>query len=83
MDEQFFPPLKFLHSLSSLIRGKLDAMRRIPTDELKSSLLPGTLGALKTREDGTILDGNHRVFVLKERGENVDSLPREIIKRDI
>jgi hypothetical protein len=37
---------------------------------------------LKARPDGTILDGHHRVHVLRTRGENVDALPREILERD-
>lgn len=31
--------------------------------------------------DGTILDGNHRIHVLRKRGVDVDGLPREIVAR--
>jgi hypothetical protein len=32
---------------------------------------------LKTRSDGTILDGHHRIAILPERGEDIHQLPRE------
>jgi len=44
-----------------------------------ASPLPGLPGSLKAREDGTVMDGNHRVRVLREREFVVDSLPREIV----
>jgi hypothetical protein len=37
---------------------------------------------LKVRPDGTILDGHHRVHVLRGRGEDVDALPREVRAKD-
>jgi len=46
---------------------------------LTQSLAPGQPGSLKTRDDGTIIDGNHRIEILKSRGIDVDQLPREII----
>jgi hypothetical protein len=61
---------------------KLEAFRRLPTDALKSALLPGQPGSLKVRPNGTVLDGHHRLSVLLERGENIDQLPREIIKKE-
>ncbi len=76
------PPLKPLHAASSMIQSKLAQFRRLATDELIASLVPGLPGALKTRPDGTMLDGHHRVEVLRERGTEVDELPREIIPFD-
>ena len=58
-------------------REVLKALRRCPLESLK----PGQLGALKTRPDGTVIDGHHRVRVLRDRGVDVDSLPREIIAK--
>jgi len=75
-------PLKSLHPDSSLIQSKLDAFQQIPSDELKKSLAPGQPHCLKTRPDGTMLDGHHRVYVLRSRGEEVDSLPREIVSKE-
>ncbi len=74
-------PLKPLHPEQTLIQQKLNQFRRMRTEELITSLLPGHPGALKTRADGTILDGHHRIQVLRERGIDVDQLPREIVPR--
>jgi hypothetical protein len=51
------------------------------TQELIESLLPGKPGSLKARSDGTMVDGHHRIKILKDRGIDVDSLPREIIPK--
>ncbi len=76
------PSLKPLHAESAMIQSKLTQFRKLSTDELIASLAPGLPGALKTRPDGTMLDGHHRVIVLRERGVKVDELPREIIPLD-
>jgi hypothetical protein len=68
-----------LHPDSSLSPAKLESFRKLPTDVLIDSLKPGQTGSLKTRPDGTMLDGHHRIKVLRERGVDVDSLEREII----
>ena len=81
MDSRRKPKLRFLHREGVLNRVKLDLFRRLPTEDLKSSLAPGQQGALKARRDGTVLDGHHRLSVLVERGEDIDRLPREIIER--
>jgi hypothetical protein len=74
-------PLRFLHSDDVINQVKLDVFRRQSSDSIKLALLPGKPGSLKTRPDGTVLDGHHRLFVLLERGENIDELPREIIEK--
>lgn len=76
------PPLKFLHPESSLSQPKLVQFSRLTTEELVASLKPGQAGALKVRPDGTIIDGHHRIQVLRERGVDVDALPRETLFRD-
>jgi len=43
----------------------------------------GEPGALKARPDGTVLDGHHRIVVLRERGFDVDALPREVVPHDV
>jgi hypothetical protein len=73
------PPLRALHPDASLIPSKLEQMEHWATDVLENSLLPGQMDSLKTRPDGTILNGHHRIFVLRKRGVDVDALPREII----
>jgi hypothetical protein len=76
------PPLKQLHPETSLNPAKLAEMERRTTDALQNSLFPGQKDSLKTRPDGTILDGHHRIYVLRRRGVDVDALPREIIVRE-
>jgi len=77
------PRLQFLHSENLLNAVKLAQFRRLSTEALKSSLLPGQPGSLKVRPDGTVLDGHHRLSILIERNEEINDLPREImVKRD-
>jgi len=71
------PPLKPLYPDTSLIPAKLAEMEGLTTDVLQKSLLPGRIDSLKTRTDGTILDGHHRIYILRKRGVNVDALPRD------
>ena len=75
------PPLKPLHSDSTLNKAKLQAMEKLATETIKRTLMPGNQHSLKTRPDGTILDGHHRVEVLRRRGVDVDELPREVLDR--
>jgi len=70
-------PLKPLHSDGLLSQPKLTMFRRRSTEELVVSLRPGEPGALKVKPDGTIMDGHHRIYVLRERGVDVDALPME------
>lgn len=77
-----FPTLKPLHSEGDIIESKLQLFRKLRTEELINSLRPDQAGCLKTRPDGTMIDGHHRIAVLKERGVDIDSLPREIIVKD-
>ena len=76
------PPLKTLHPDTSLVAQKLSEMDRMSTEVLVASLAPGGNDCLKTRPDGTILDGHHRIYILRKRGVAVDDLPREIITRE-
>lgn len=73
------PPLKPLHSDSSLSQPKLRQYEKLSTQELITSLAPGQPGALKAKLDGTIMDGHHRIKILRDRGIDVDVLPREIV----
>ena len=73
------PPLRALHPDTALSPAKLVEMERLTTRALEQSLLPGQSSCLKTRPDGTILDGHHRIHILRERGVNVDALPREVV----
>jgi hypothetical protein len=76
------PPLRLLHADSILIQSKIDQFSRLTTEQLVYSLKPGEPGSLKTRPDGTVIDGHHRIKVLRDRGVDVDALPREIIPKE-
>ena len=75
------PPLQPLPPDSSLSSATLRALDKMSTQELVDSLRPSQPEALRVRPNGTILNGNHRVKLLRERGVDVDSLPREITPR--
>ena len=75
------PNLKPLHADSALIGSKLDKYGKLSDRELIHSLRPGQQGSLKVRPDGTIVDGHHRIKILRDRGIDVNSLPREIIAK--
>ncbi len=76
------PKLQFLHSEHALNSVKLAQFRRLSTEMIKSSLQPGQSGSLKVRPDGKLLDGHHRLSILLERGEDIHSLPREIMEKE-
>jgi hypothetical protein len=83
-DAHAVPPLKPLHSEEVLVASKLAQFERLTTETLVQSLAPGQFGCLKTRPDGTIIDGHHRIHILRQREVNVDALPREtLVKEDI
>jgi len=71
-----------LHSEAILSKVKLDQFRRLSTVELIESLALGRPGALKARQDGSVLDGHHRIVVLRERGVRVDVLPRDVVPQE-
>lgn len=73
-------PLRPLHGDSTLSRTKLAVFEKMASTTLIQSLSPGQEHSLKARPDGLMLDGHHRVYVLRARGTNVDSLPREIMQ---
>jgi len=77
-----YPALKGLHPGTSLNRVKLAQLERMSTEALIESLVPGQRDCLKTRPDGTIMDGHHRIHVLRERRVDVDQLPREIVLKE-
>lgn len=76
------PPLRFLHAEGILSQVKLERFRSMATAELLESLRPGRSGALRTRADGTVLEGHHRLVVLRERGIEIDGLPREVVPQE-
>jgi len=69
------PPLRSLHPDSSLSPATLQGLGRKSTPELIDSLRPGQQEALRVRPDGTIINGHHRIKILRDRGVDVDALP--------
>lgn len=76
-----YPLLKFLHPDEALSKAKLAQLERLTTDQIKLTLKPGQKDCLKARQDGTVLDGHHRIYILRARGVDVNSLPREIVTK--
>lgn len=72
-------PLKLIHSPATLSKTILDGLRKKSTQELIESLRPGLQEALRVKPDGRVMNGNHRLTVLMERGVDVNALPREVV----
>ena len=77
------PPLRRMHGEETLTsepsdRYRYEDIHKMPTEEIVESLRRGAKEPLRVRPDGLIYDGNTRVFVLEQRGFDIDSLPREI-----
>jgi RHS repeat-associated protein len=78
------PPLQPIHSDAvysqpGAAKSSFDFWSKQPTNDIVRSLKPGATEPLSVKPDGRIYDGNTRVKVLKERGVNVDKLPRVIV----
>jgi cation diffusion facilitator family transporter len=69
-----------LHADMTLTQEKLARYGLLSTDELVDSLKPGRPNSLKVRPDGLMMDGHHRIKILRDRGVDVDSLDREIVQ---
>ena len=61
------PPLKALHLDTSLSPAKLAVLDKFSSDWLIETVAPGN---------------EHCLHLLRERGENVDAIPREVIDSD-
>jgi hypothetical protein len=73
-------PLRRIHSDQTLTSGSnrydYEALQQLSTQDIVNSLRPGAQEPLTVRPDGTIVDGNTRVYILEQRGYDVNSLPR-------
>ena len=76
----FSENLKQLPKVDDVERIELVDVQGMPAGVIENK--PGQSGSLKARPDGTVLDGHHRLKILRERGIDIDALPREIIGRD-
>ena len=72
------PPLRPLHRDESLNKVKPAHFERLQSEDLLRYLEPGQSNCLRARPDGTMLEGHHRIHVLRGRGVDVDALPRQI-----
>jgi len=75
------PPLQLIHTDAVYLSGpgklSLNYWRTRTTKEIEDSLRPGRPEALRVKPDGRVMNGNTRLKVLLERGEDIDQLPRE------
>ena len=77
------PDLKKIHSDETIKKSNktgYDYWKNKSTDEIVRSLRPGQEEPLTVKPDGRVYQGNTRVLILEERGVNVNSLPRDIIR---
>jgi len=63
-----------------LAKGSLSFWRAKSTEAIIKSLRPGEKQPLTARSDGRIYQGNTRAKVLEERGIDINSLPRVLLK---
>ena len=69
-------PLRSLHGKDAVSQTSIEYWSRRSTDEIIDSLGPDAAEPLRVKPDGTVMDGNTRIKVLRDRGVDVDALPR-------
>jgi hypothetical protein len=67
-------PITRLHPHGSLKPSIIEGIRKQSTEQIVNDLKRVGPNQLKLRPDGTVLDGNHRVKVLEERGFDTSTL---------
>jgi hypothetical protein len=73
------PKLSSIHGEATIrANPALTFWEKQATADIVNSLVPGSNITLIVKPDGTILDGNTRVWILRQRGYDVDTLPRTI-----
>jgi hypothetical protein len=73
------PNLRLIHDEATIRSNpSFDYWNDRSIEEIVRSLRPETAMPLIVRADGTILDGNTRVWILRLRGYDVESLPRSV-----
>jgi hypothetical protein len=78
-DQSRQSPLQRLHSnetIKSSNQSSYNYWSSKSTQEIVDSLKAGQNEPLIVKENGTVMQGNTRIFVLQERGFDVNSLPR-------
>ena len=73
-----------LHDDNALIPSKLKRFRKLDDAAIEESLQAPGDERLRIRSDGTVMQGNHRVKVLEERGYDLATLipHAEIVDED-
>jgi RHS repeat-associated protein len=67
--------LTFLHSRETIMGySQLDSVRKMSTEQIMESLKPEGSQPMVVQPDGLIMNGNTRLFVLEERGVNIQSM---------
>ncbi len=67
-------PLKLLHSEATLSKVVLSDFNKMSTSDILKTFKTGE--PLIVKADGLVMQGNHRVHVLQQRGFDVNSIPR-------
>ena len=62
--------------------GEAGAIRKGVDGETGGVVETDQPGSPEARTDGTMVDGHHRIKILRDRGIDVDVLPREIVDRE-
>lgn len=70
------PRLRLIHAPQTLSIRSVSHWLNRPTEDILASLRPEAPDPLVVREDGAVMNGNTRVFVLRGRSVDVDALPR-------
>lgn len=80
-DTAKLPTLQRLHPDETTVMGNksgYDYWSSKSTQEIINSLQAGNkMGPLTAKPDGTVVQGNTRIYILQQRGVDVNSLPRE------
>lgn len=71
-------PLRLIHARESLRPSSVEHWTRKESDEIVASLRPDAAAPLLVATDGTVMDGNTRIYILRDRGYDVDTLPRKL-----
>jgi hypothetical protein len=75
------PPLRPLHLNSVLSRAKLNHYAGLTTEGFDTFTSARTNRRSQSTSRWTVIDGHHRIAVLRDRGIGVNELPREVLTK--
>ena len=70
-------PLRLIHRPEALPIRSIEHWLNKTDQEIIKSLDPNGSDPLIVRQDGAVMNGNTRIFILRGRGFEVDNLPRK------